>query len=96
MFYSGLSTITTDYCNRLPRLRKMCVFGFSMVVLGGMLININIKDDCGFVLTIRKIFNLKPHKNFGEYPFWYEYEEDKNEEQKNCICQNIFEEKSES
>lgn len=46
------------------------------MVFNGMLFNILLRDNCGYMLTIHKILHLKPERFTGEFPFAYEYAED--------------------
>lgn len=54
--------------------------------MSGMLVNICLRDDCGFAITVRRILSIKPYKDYGDYPLWYEYEEDIVKPQQNCKC----------
>lgn len=93
---SGLSQISTDYLRRMPRVRKYFVLKFSFMVFNGMLFNIVLRD-CGFMLTIHKILNLKPARFTDDFPLSYEYAEDAqipemivDGQQQQCDCREVI------
>lgn len=74
-----MSSITVDYIRKFPRMRKLGVGCLSLLVLFSLMFMIHLRGQ-SLVLTLRRIWNIKPYKSIGDYEVEYDYLEDYEQE----------------
>lgn len=74
-----MSSIAIDYVRKFPRLRKLGVGCLSLLVLFSLMFMIHLRGQ-SLVLSLRRIWAIKPYKSIGDYEVAYDYLEDFEEE----------------
>lgn len=74
-----MSSIAIDYVRKFPRMRKLGVGCLSLLVLFSLMFMIHLRGQ-SLVLSLRRIWAIKPYKSIGDFEVEYDYLEDYEEE----------------